>query len=67
MDVFVVLLAMAGVMRVTAMAGVVRMIANICEWYNLTLTYGGRYRPGEGDVTRKLLPHQCRCLCFHTP
>ena len=57
MDVFVVLLSVAGV---------VPMKANICEWYSLTLTLGGRYRPGDGDVTRKLLPHKCRYLCLYS-
>ena len=57
MGVFVVLLAVASVVYATP---------KICEWYSLTLPYGGRYCIGEGDVTRKLLPHQCRFLCLQS-
>ena len=49
-----------------AVAGVVSVLTNRCEWYSLTLQYGGRYCIGEGTVTRKLLHHQCRYLCLQS-
>ena len=57
MAVFVAFLTLAFVQNITA---------SRCEWYNLSMPYGGRYCPGVGAVTPDLLPHQCRYLCLQS-
>ena len=49
-----------------AMAFVQNITASRCEWYHLSMPYGGRYCPGVGTVTPDLLPHQCRYLCLQS-
>ena len=57
MGVFVVLLAAAAVLNVTA---------NRCRWYRLAMPYEGMYCIGEGTVTHKLLPHHCQSMCLQS-
>ena len=46
---------------------VVNVRADRCELYDLAMPYGGRYCIGEGIVTPKLLPHECRYVCLQSP
>ena len=57
MGVFVVLLAAAVVLNVTA---------NRCIWYRLTMPYEGMYCIFEGTVFQKLLPHECQSMCLQS-
>ena len=45
----------------------VNVRADRCELYDLAMPYGGRYCIGEGIVTPKLLPHECRYVCLQSP
>ena len=40
--------------------------AEHCSQYSLSMSYEGRYCPGDGTVTPHLLPHQCRYICVHS-
>ena len=40
--------------------------ANNCEIFTLSMSYNGRYCPGDGIITQNLLPHQCRYICIQS-
>ena len=46
---------------------VMNVAVNRCEFYNLAMPYKGRYCTGDGTVTLKLLPHECRYMCLQSP
>ena len=46
---------------------VMNVAVNRCEFYNLTMPYKGIYCTGDGTVTLKLLPHECRYMCPQSP
>ena len=40
--------------------------AEYCNSYSLSMSYNGRYCPGEGTITLQLLSHQCRYICLQS-
>ena len=40
--------------------------AEHCKLFSLSMPYNGRYCPGDGMVSPKLLPHQCRYICLQS-
>ena len=53
-----------GVLLVVATA--LRVTANRCQRFSLTMPYRGRFCTGEGTVTHELLPHQYLYICHQS-
>ena len=46
------------------LGGVTHVLASNCDYLGLSIGYSGMFCTGEGIVTHRLLPHQCRSFCL---